>query len=383
MRIAFVSLMTASAWGASEALWAETAQRALESGHQVFISTSAWPQLAKELHGLKENSGHIHLRTRNRWVRRSAWLARAVGMFAKLKHFRPDVICINQGGTYDLARSGSTAELRRVLRSTAIPIVLLCHCEQALPRRRTALVRRIFERMTIVGFTAASAQAVTENHLGFSLTNARVFQNPVNVERAERLPWPNDDDLRFAYVGRLEPVKNLHTLIESLAQRAWADRSWKLTLFGEGSLRESLERIVDRSGLARHVRFAGHVADVPSIWTDHHVLLLPSHREGVPSAMIEAMLCGRPVVATNTGGIGEWIQDGATGFLIAEATRMAVSNTLERVWSQRHQLQRMGEHAYTSVCSKRDPDPPRTLLEWLQEAAFNRGQNRQLYMPRD
>jgi glycosyltransferase involved in cell wall biosynthesis len=381
MRIAFVSLMTASPWGASEVLWTQTAQRALEAGHQVFISASGWPELAKELQELKESDACIDLRTRNRWVRRSAWLARAVGVFAQLRSFRPDVICLNQGGTYDITRSGSIAELRRVLRSTATPTVLLCHCEQSPPQRGIHSVRRVFQRIAIVGFTARSAQAVTERHLDFTLSNARAFQNPVNVERGECLPWPQDDHLRLAYVGRLEAVKNLHTLIESLSQRAWVDRSWTLSLFGEGSLRESLERAVHKSGLPGKVRFAGYVADIRSVWAHHHVLLLPSHLEGVPSAMIEAMLCGRPVVATNTGGIAEWIHDGSNGFLIAGSSSAAVSNTLERVWSQRDQLQRMGESAYTSACLKRDPDPPGTLLRWLHEAALNGAPSRHSDMP--
>ncbi|HEY5809628.1 MAG TPA: hypothetical protein VIT67_16755, partial [Povalibacter sp.] len=114
MRAAFISLMAGAPWAASEILWAETAQRALDDGHEVFASVLRWPQRPALLESLGQRGAQVTYRSRNRWIRRSALVARAVDLFAALRRFRPDVICLSQGGTYDIARSGSMVELRRV-----------------------------------------------------------------------------------------------------------------------------------------------------------------------------------------------------------------------------------------------------------------------------
>jgi L-malate glycosyltransferase len=184
------------------------------------------------------------------------------------------------------------------------------------------------------------------------------------------VPWPSrPSPLRLAFVGRLEPVKNLDALLTVLVQDRWSQRDWTLTLFGSGSLRAELENSVAQHHLASRCTFAGHVADISSIWTEHHVLILPSRFEGVPLAMIEALLCGRPAVATNTGGIAEWIHDGETGLLIRDAGVPAIAEALERLWGIRGELETLGLRAHSRTLAKRDPDPAGTLLAWLTTAA--------------
>ena len=101
----------------------------------------------------------------------------------------------------------------------------------------------------------------------------------------------------------------------------------------EGDNRGSLERLAQRLGLADRVVFEGHVAGVEKIWSLNHVLVMPSRIEGLPLAIIEAMLCGRPVVATDVAGAE--VVDGVTGFLAEAATVGSVGNALERFWPAR------------------------------------------------
>ena len=101
-------------------------------------------------------------------------------------------------------------------------------------------------------------------------------------------------------VGRLEPVKGHDVLIRALG-RLPADVC--LAVIGDGSRREELARLVEQLGLSDRVRFAGHRDDVARLYPAFDVFCLPSRREGVPLAVIEAQASGVPVVATEVGSV--------------------------------------------------------------------------------
>lgn len=370
MRLAFVSLMTRTPWGACEVLWAETAQRALQAGHEVLISVLGWPELPPQIAALELAGARIERRPRADWLRRSAVLSRLRGTYKALEAFAPDAICVSQGGTYDIARSGSSSLLFDRIDRIGVPFVLLCHCEQpAPPARKLPAARMIFAKASIVGVLANKLRAVSESHLGTALPNTRIFHNPVNLREVKPLPWPQQEPLRLACVGRLDAVKNHATLLEVLALPAWRERNWTLTICGTGPLQEQLQEQVRKTGLDAKVKFAGYIEDIAALWATHHVLVMPSRFEGVPLALVEAMLCSRPVVAVDTGGIAEWLEDGRNGFLVPKPEREAVTIVLERMWTQRGQLEIMGGQAHESSMAKRDPDPAGTLLSWLTDSA--------------
>jgi len=371
MRIAFVSLMAGSPWAASEVLWAETAELALAQGHDVFVSTLGWSDRPPAILELERHGARLNSRPLSRWFRRSSLLTQLTGSFAALRAFKPDAICISQGGTYDIARSGASAILRRTLNALGAPYILLCHCEQpAPPERNLRRARAVFDRATVVGMVASRLQTISENHLGAPIPNVRVFHNPVNLRRIEYLPWPAPSTpVRFASVGRLDPVKNIGSLIEALSKAPWKERDWTLTVYGAGPERQILEQQVRQKQLDGRITFAGYVDDIAAVWATHHVLIMPSRFEGVPLAMIEAMLCGRPVVATDIGGIAEWIEEGRNGFLIANPTPADIGTTMERLWSSRDELEELGRRAHELTLAKRDSNPARTLLDWIEMAA--------------
>lgn len=371
MRIAFVSLMAGSPWAASEVLWAAAAQRALGEGHEVFASTYDWQTRPAALEDLERRGARLDLRPLSRWQRRSAQITRVTRTFAALEEFEADVICVNQGGTYDLARSGSIGVLRSTLARMGTPYILLCHCEQPPPpARNLQKARQMFARAAIVGMVADRLRGVSEAHLGLPLPNVRIFHNPVNLRQIEYLPWPaSPSPLRFAFVGRLDPVKNLESLIAAFTAEQWRDRDWTLTVHGAGPDRSLLERQAIAANLGERIRFAGYVDDITAVWATHHALLMPSRFEGVPLAMVEAMLCGRPVVATDVGGIAEWLEESRSGFLIEAPTPEKIGAALERLWKHREHMEELGRYAHGHTMEKRDIDPAGTLLDWLQQAA--------------
>jgi glycosyltransferase involved in cell wall biosynthesis len=111
---------------------------------------------------------------------------------------------------------------------------------------------------------------------------------------------------RFVAMGRLVRQKNYRLMLDAFAAAAGADD--RLTIFGDGPEREALVARAVELGLAEQVHFAGHVAESAEALLEHDILLLSSTYEGIPAALVEAMACGMPIVATDCG-------DGVRGLL--------------------------------------------------------------------
>jgi glycosyltransferase involved in cell wall biosynthesis len=219
-------------------------------------------------------------------------------------------------------------------------------------RKTLPLARRCF-------FVSEANRVLAEKQIGYAFDNAEIVRNPVAVEIDSPIPWPldaADQGLRMACVGRLSGEKGQDVLFEVLANPCWMERNWRLTLYGNGPTRDVLERLVKRFKLQDRVSFAGHVA-VEKIWHENHILVMPSRHEGGPMTTIEAMFCGRPVVATNVGSNPEVIKDGLTGFLAEAAVAECFARALERMWVQRDRLQEMGKLAAASIREFMPHDP--------------------------
>lgn len=126
-------------------------------------------------------------------------------------------------------------------------------------------------------------------------------------------------------IGRLEPVKGHAHLLEAARLVCARHPDAVFALAGQGQLRESLARQADALGIGRNVRFLGYRDDVAAVLAALDIFVLPSLSEGLPLSLLEAMAAGKPVVASNVGGIPEVIRDGESGLLArpAEPTELA------------------------------------------------------------
>jgi glycosyltransferase involved in cell wall biosynthesis len=219
-------------------------------------------------------------------------------------------------------------------------------------------------------FVSEANRRIAEKQIGCELVNAELVRNPFNVDFNASPPWPplgRDGELRFACVGRLEPPgKGQDILFEVLARPAWSTRNWRLHLYGDGENRAGLERWAQRLGLAERVVFEGHVADIEEVWSLNHVLVMPSRIEGLPLAVIEAMLCGRPVVATEVAG-AEVVEDGVTGFLAEAPTVGSMGDALERFWGRREEAKEIGAAAAERIRHVVPADPARVFADKIRE----------------
>jgi glycosyltransferase involved in cell wall biosynthesis len=115
------------------------------------------------------------------------------------------------------------------------------------------------------------------------------------------------------------------------------------------------------------VRFVGQVDDVGAIWSRHQALILPSRCEGLPLALVEAMLAGRLVIATDAGGTKEVVDDNVTGFLASAATPDALEEAMNRAWSRRHEWPQIATVAAERIRRLVPRDPGAALVTALDD----------------
>ena len=140
----------------------------------------------------------------------------------------------------------------------------------------------------------------------------------------------------------MEERKGHRYLLE--AARSLKDRGYRIRyiLAGEGSLRKSLETMVETLGLRDEVRFTGFISDVPEFLAGIDIFTMPSLYEGLGVAVLEAMAAGKPVVATNVGGLPESIIDSITGFLVPPRDSQALADAMGKLAGEKSLAREMG-----------------------------------------
>ena len=184
------------------------------------------------------------------------------------------------------------------------------------------------------------ADALVANSLGLREIALRVDPDsdveviPNGIDTGRFTPGPSAGPgraLRLLFVGRLEPYKRLPDLFEALRiVRDRTHRPLSLCIAGDGSLRHSLPDAARRFGVAECIRFCGAVSggEMPALYRDADIFILPSIVEGMPNVVLEAMAAGLPVLATRIPGSEELVVPGKTGFLVPPTHPQALADAL-------------------------------------------------------
>ena len=145
-------------------------------------------------------------------------------------------------------------------------------------------------------------------------------------------------------------------LLEVLGLPHWRERKIRVSLVGKG-INERVLRCMAEQLKLTNVAFVGHADNIEEVWAKHQALVLPSRFEGMPLTVVEAMLCGRPCIATDVGGNRELIRDGVNGFLAKAATVQLIDDAMNRAWDSRSCLREMGNTAANDVRQWVSQDP--------------------------
>nr|WP_319397845.1 glycosyltransferase family 4 protein [uncultured Carboxylicivirga sp.] len=376
MKIVFISTLTAP-FGGSEVLWYKTALMAIEKGFQVSIFTYKWDDTPAHINELKKKNATIYYRPYNKLFK-STFLYKVHNktikkilnnnIFNKINEINPDVIVVNQGGTYNAIED---KECYNYLSSTSIPFVLTARFNYDYNVLNYNIIedsRRIFNKAAKIVFASAYNKVSAENQILQNLPNSIVLTSPLNLQSKEIVPFPNlDNKLNIACVARLEVnIKGQAMLIQVLNSEEWRKREWTLNLYGNGPDMKYLKEQVQYFDLQSRIHFHGHVKNIREIYKLNHLLVLPSFHEGNPISLQEAMICGRPSVVTNVGGNAEFIEDNITGFICPAPTSQLLNETMERCWNNRNNLKQMGLMAHSKILQLTPANPESVFFKVIE-----------------
>jgi L-malate glycosyltransferase len=373
--------MVTAPWGGSEVLWSAAAREALRDGHEVFVSVEQWPALPPPIVSLEQAGAHVVRRrsldspTRSLAVRAVRKLhhmlpRQPASRWRRLIEFEPDAICLSQGSAYDFLWPPDG--LGPLLHQWGRPYLVVSHTNSEslnLSEADRRWAATFFARANRVAFVAERTLRLAERQLAATIPNAVIVRNPVNLTDRAIVDWPDQGEVTLAAVGRVEIEKGIDALFETLSSSSWRERNWRLRLYGSICQPEYFSQLARFHGLADKVEFCGYAADVRRVWADNQLLVLPSRQESAPLSLVEAMLCGRPAVATDVGGVREWLDDSRTGFLAASPMPQQLDAALQRAWDVRAQWPQLGRIAHDKASALIGPDPARSPLEMLISAA--------------
>jgi glycosyltransferase involved in cell wall biosynthesis len=214
---------------------------------------------------------------------------------------------------------------------------------RARDRITLALTQRALRRSASVLTVSDDLRHLVSENFGISpdkvttVTNGcdtKVFHLAARGDARRKLGIPDTDKV-ILYVGRLMPAKGLRELIAAGITLAGHMKNLRLSMIGHGALSDELRGTADAAGIGDRVDLPGALPpEQVAVWMQAcDVFCLPSHTEGFPNVLVEALACGRPVVATPVGGIVE-IVDGSNGILTPAHDAAQLSSALQEALSK-------------------------------------------------
>lgn len=161
------------------------------------------------------------------------------------------------------------------------------------------------------------------------------------------------DKQLFATIGRLSEVKNYRRFIEAFARACRSNANICLVMIGTGPLEQELKDLVTSLNIDKQVVFLGYRKDITTLLQNIDVFALPSLREGISLALLEAMASGRPVLTSNRSGMKEVVSDSSCGWLIDPEDCHNITEVITVIAGQTpEQLATIGNNARQRVLTK-------------------------------
>jgi glycosyltransferase involved in cell wall biosynthesis len=166
------------------------------------------------------------------------------------------------------------------------------------------------------------------------------------------LEWLDTADKVIGFLGRLDWIKNPELLIDAFASAHRRVPDAKLVILGKGEKMVPLKKRCEHYGILKNVLFAGLIKNPIPVIPKMGALAVTSLTEACSLSILEAMICGVPVIATNVGGNPELIKHGVTGYLVESGDIEGFAEAMVKVLVDRDNAQRLGRAAKADVLNR-------------------------------
>jgi glycosyltransferase involved in cell wall biosynthesis len=246
-----------------------------------------------------------------------------------------DVAHINISSHGSALRKGVVVRACRLAR---VPVVLHLHASSfpeffaPLPGWAQRWVRRTFALSRRVIVLSETWRAYAQDALAVPPEQTTVLPNAAPSTLSPAPARSPEQELRILFLGRLGPRKGLPELLSALGDPRLRDHAWRATVAGDGDV-ETYRARATELGLDQRMTFPGWVSAsaVHALLLDAHVLVLPSHAEGLPMSVLEAFAAGLPVICTPVGGLAEVVVHEFNGLLVRPGDVAALVDAVGRL----------------------------------------------------
>jgi len=327
-----LKLTTLLDFGGQEKQYLSVTEKPELLNHQyVFAALGFGGNAEKEL---KKRGFEVYILNRNFSIRN---LSNIWAVYRLIKKIKPDVV----------HTAAAEANFHGIIAAKLAGVKTIIGEEIGIPNH-SGIAKRIFRWVYQLTDNVICVSASVKNHLVATREireeKGVVIYNPVSVPKV--LPLIENKRFRIVYIGRLEKVKNVASLIKAFAKLS--DDIIELILVGDGREKESLENLVTDLKISDKVYFKGFCSEPSKYLCSADLFVLPSYSEGFGIAAVEAMFLKVPVLATNIGGVHEFITDGQTGWLFNPNDPEELKKKLEEIIKSKI-LKKVGWKGYESA----------------------------------
>jgi glycosyltransferase involved in cell wall biosynthesis len=221
---------------------------------------------------------------------------------------------------------------------------------------------------------------------GASREGMRILHNAIdvggilNVNLEEAIKLKNklsiaEDESVIITIGRLSLEKGQIDLVRAFAKllKGQANLQTKLVIVGKGPERERIEQEINLLKIKEQVVFAGQVSDVKPFYAIADLMILPSHSEGSPNVLLEAMAANVPVVATSVGGVPEIATHKENALLVEAHNSEDLAQAISQLLNDREFARKLATNAQQRVIKNHSPQSRlRSLLEFYRELTLHK-----------
>lgn len=333
-RLSILHLIGSTAVGGAEWILASLVQKQIKAGWKPVIATRQDTDVYRFYESFGFEMIPWNFRSRRSWL--TYWRLRKV-----IRSDSWDLIHAHQAKMSAIA---GTLKSRDQLR---IPILGMAH----------NLVKS--DHFNRCDYVICVSDAVRKTLLanGYQETHCRTIHNAIDLDRFQPAATEESkkkirsefgiepDAIVMAQHARMETVKGHHVVLSALEKVAESlkDVPWYVLWIGDGTLRDGLEERVRKLGLQERVIFSGFRADSEKLLPAADIFLMPSEKEGLPLALMEAMACGLAPVATPVGGIPEILEHEKQGLLLKSLDPEELGQAMVRLLTSQEERQRYCE----------------------------------------